>query len=113
LAGFFFAAALWAGFFGAFFMGALAFFAAGFFLGGAGPLLIIGSSQQITPTLAQPHSSSTMAVSPQTSQYRTSPFFALDINFSSCMLWIITGDCILKALIFQAHNDIFLIFFMY
>jgi len=78
---------------GRFFRAGLAFFATAFFFGaattffgGLGPLFSIGSSQQISSAIAQPHSSSTMTESPHTSQLRTSPGLTLDIFAPSSLL---------------------------
>ncbi|PKN67206.1 MAG: hypothetical protein CVU54_17065 [Deltaproteobacteria bacterium HGW-Deltaproteobacteria-12] len=98
LTAFFFAAGFAAvfflatGFFAAFLLTTgFAFFTAAFFLGAAaatacffgatGPLFTMGSSQQITSATAQPQSSSTITVSPHTSQFNVSPVFNLDISY--------------------------------
>jgi hypothetical protein len=91
-AAFFLAAGFWTAFFAAFFLTTgFAFFTAAFFLGAAaatacffgaaGPLFNMGSSQQITSATAQPQSSSTITVSPHTSQFNVSPVFNLDISY--------------------------------
>jgi hypothetical protein len=98
LVAFFFAGGFFTGFFFTtfFFFAVFVFFvmvffffavaARAFFFGAAGPLLSIGSSQQITPAVAHPHSSSITTVSPHTSQLRTSPVFTFDICLSSSLL---------------------------
>jgi hypothetical protein len=117
--GFFFAADFFAGlffgdfFFAAFFFVGFAFFTECVFFAGAGPLLIMGSSQQITPMVGQPHSSSTITESPHTSQLKTSPFFALDICYSSSLSMYfkpVVWNINLKINIFQVKIEYFFLF---